>query len=93
MVSQNKISKILHLHLHMIIVQLIGNRFVLKSIAILLIFQLGFTCLASFHALFRTSAIGLAVWMRMIVVASSVLFLVELESILFGCAVRKKHMQ
>ncbi len=58
---------------------LTGNRYVLLAIGILLIFQLGFTYLAPMQALFGTTAIDFNIWLRILLVASSVLFLVELE--------------
>ena len=56
-----------------------GNRYVLVAIAILIIFQLGFTYFSPLQALFGTTAIGLDVWLLILLVSSSVLFLVELE--------------
>ena len=61
-----------------------GNRFVLIAIAILIILQLGFTYLAPMQALFGTTAIDFTIWLRIVLVASSVLFLVEFEK----CVVR-----
>ncbi|MEA1889338.1 MAG: cation transporting ATPase C-terminal domain-containing protein, partial [Pseudomonadota bacterium] len=58
---------------------LTGNRYVLIAIAVLIILQLGFTYLAPMQALFGTTAIGLNIWLIILLVASSVLFLVELE--------------
>ena len=56
-----------------------SNRYVLIAIGILLIFQLGFTYLAPMQALFGTTTIGIEIWLRILLVSSSVLFLVELE--------------
>jgi len=56
-----------------------GNRYVLIAIVILVIFQLGFTYLAPMQSLFGTAAIELSTWLRIVIVASSVLFLVEFE--------------
>jgi magnesium-transporting ATPase (P-type) len=56
-----------------------GNRYVLLAIGILVAFQLGFTYLAPMQLLFGTAAIDLSMWLRILVVASSILFLVELE--------------
>ena len=56
-----------------------GNRYVLIAIAVLIFFQLGFTYLAPMQLLFGTAAIGLDIWLRIVLVSSSVLFLVELE--------------
>jgi len=58
---------------------LTGNRYVLIAIGILLIFQLGFTYLTPMQSLFGTAAIDLKIWLRILLVSSSVLFLVELE--------------
>jgi len=56
-----------------------GNRYVLIAIAILIILQLGFTYIAPIQSLFGTTAIDALTWFYIILVASSVLFLVELE--------------
>jgi len=56
-----------------------GNRYVLIAIAILIILQLGFTYLAPMQSLFGTTAIDFTIWFRIVLVASSVLFLVEFE--------------
>lgn len=58
---------------------LTGNRYVLISIGVLMIFQLGFTYLAPMQSLFGTAAIDFNTWLRILLVSSSVLFLVELE--------------
>jgi magnesium-transporting ATPase (P-type) len=58
---------------------LTGNRYVLIAIGVLIIFQLGFTYLAPMQSLFGTAEIDLGIWLRILAVASSVLFLVELE--------------
>lgn len=56
-----------------------GNHYALTAIAILLIFQLCFTYLSPMQSLFGTTGLDLLMWMRIILVSSSVLFLVELE--------------
>ena len=56
-----------------------GNRYVLIAIGVLIILQLGFTYLAPMQSLFGTTAIDVNIWFHILVVASSVLFLVELE--------------
>jgi magnesium-transporting ATPase (P-type) len=56
-----------------------GNRYVLIAIVLLLLFQLAFTYLTPMQTLFGTTAIGFTVWLGIIAVSSSVLFLVELE--------------
>ncbi|VAX11899.1 Cation-transporting ATPase, E1-E2 family [hydrothermal vent metagenome] len=58
---------------------LTGNRYVLIAIGLLVIFQLGFTYLAPLQSLFSTAAIDLNIWLRILFISSSVLFLVELE--------------
>tara|TARA_R110001592_G_scaffold362635_1_gene677476 strand:+ start:49508 stop:52270 length:2763 start_codon:yes stop_codon:yes gene_type:complete len=58
---------------------LTGNRYVLVAIGVLVAFQLGFTYLSPMQILFGTAAIDLNMWLRIAMVASSVLFLVELE--------------
>lgn len=58
---------------------LTGNRYVLIAIVILIFLQLGFTYLLPMQYLFGTTDIDLTVWLRIFLVASSVLFLVELE--------------
>lgn len=63
---------------------LTGNRYVLLAIAILIIFQLGFTYLPPIQSLFGTTAISLNMWLRILLVSCTVLFLVELEK----CIVR-----
>ena len=58
---------------------LTGNRYVLLAIGILLGFQLGFTYLRPMQSLFGTTDIELNIWLPIVLVASTVLFLVELE--------------
>jgi magnesium-transporting ATPase (P-type) len=58
---------------------LTGNRYVLIAIGVLIVFQLGFTYLAPMQSLFGTTQIDFSIWLRILAVASSVLFLVELE--------------
>ena len=58
---------------------LTGNRYVLIAIGILIIFQLGFTYLSPLQSLFGTTSIDFTIWLRILLVTSSVLFLVELE--------------
>ncbi|MEG3617338.1 cation-transporting P-type ATPase [Magnetovibrio sp. PR-2] len=66
---------------------LFGNRYVLMAIAVLVVFQLGFTYLTPLQTLFGTQAIGWTDWLKIVLVSSSVLFLVELEKALF----RRNH--
>ncbi len=58
---------------------LTGNRYVLIAVGVLIVFQLGFTYLAPMQTLFGTAAIDFKLWLYILLVASSVLFLVELE--------------
>jgi len=58
---------------------LTGNRYVLMAIAILVVFQLAFTYLKPMQLLFGTTAIAFNTWLSILLVSSSVLFLVELE--------------
>jgi len=58
---------------------LTGSRYVLIAIGVLFVFQLGFTYLAPMQSLFGTTEIDFNIWLRIVVIASSVLFLVELE--------------
>lgn len=61
---------------------LTGNRYVLYAIGLLILLQLGFTYLGSMQTLFGTTAMGIDAWLRVIVVGSSVLWLVEIEKLL-----------
>jgi len=58
---------------------LTGNRYVLIAIVILFILQLAFTYLTPMQTLFGTSAIDFNTWVQIVIISSSVLFLVELE--------------
>ena len=66
---------------------LLGNRYVLYAVAVLLLFQLAFTYLPPMQALFGTAAIDAGIWLRIVLVSASVLFIVELEKAL----VRRWH--
>ena len=61
-----------------------GNRYVWYAIGLLLIFQLGFTYLSPMQTLFHTVALEPETWLRIILVASSVLWLVELEKFILS---------
>jgi len=56
-----------------------GNRYVLIAIAVLIFIQLGFTYLQPLQVLFGTTAIDFNTWLNIVLVSSSVLFLVEIE--------------
>jgi len=59
-----------------------GNRYVLYAIVVLIFFQLGFTYLSFMQTLFGTVAINLNSWLFIVLVGSSVLFLVEIEKLI-----------
>ena len=69
---------------------LLGNRYALIAVGVLIVFQLCFTYLGPMQTLFGTAAIDLTTWMRIIMVASSVLFLVELEKAVIRRADRNR---
>jgi magnesium-transporting ATPase (P-type) len=56
-----------------------GNRYLWYAIGLLIIIQLAFTYLRPLQSLFSTVAMSGEAWLRVVGVASSVLFLVELE--------------
>jgi len=70
---------------------LTGNRYVLIAIGILIIFQLGFTYLSPMQTLFGTTGIDVTMWLHIVLVASSVLFLVELEKAVIRRVERNKN--
>jgi hypothetical protein len=53
------------------------------AIGVLIVLQMGFTYLPLFQTLFGTIGIGWLDWLLIVWVSSSVLFLVELEKMLF----------
>ncbi len=61
---------------------LLGNPYVPYAVGLLLLFQLAFTYLPPMQTLFGTAALDAAIWPRIILVASSVLFIVEAEKAL-----------
>ena len=60
---------------------LFGNRYVLLAVGLLVIFQLAFTYIPTMQSLFGTAALDLETWAVILLVASSVLWLVELEKV------------
>ena len=58
---------------------LTGNRYALYAIGLLIIFQIIFTYAPPMQMMFGTADMSIDAWIRVVVVASSVLFLVELE--------------
>ncbi len=61
---------------------ILGSRYVLAAVGLLVLFQLAFTYTGPFQALFGTTAIDAAAWGRILLVASTVLFVVEIEKAL-----------
>ena len=59
-----------------------GNRYVYYAMGLLIVLQLGFTYLGPMQTLFGTTAISVDIWLRIILVSSSVLWLVEIEKLL-----------
>ncbi|MDV6250368.1 cation-transporting P-type ATPase [Vibrio sp. EA2] len=70
---------------------LIGNYYVLIAIAVLIVFQVCFTYLPFMQVLFGTAGLEVDVWLRIIIVASSVLFLVELEKYYLNKSMMNTH--
>jgi len=69
---------------------LIGNRYVLLSISLLIVFQAAFTYLPVLQKLFHTVSLPMETWWVIIMVTSSVLFLVEIEKFVFRRVQTKK---
>jgi magnesium-transporting ATPase (P-type) len=61
---------------------LLGNPYVLYAIGLLLLFQLAFTYLPPLQKLFGTAPLDAGAWLRIVLVASPVFFIVELEKAL-----------
>jgi len=61
---------------------LLGNPAILGSVGLLVVLQMGFTYLAPLQTLFGTASLRPGIWLRIAVVAVSVLFIVELEKAL-----------
>ncbi|NOQ93325.1 MAG: HAD-IC family P-type ATPase [Methylophaga sp.] len=58
---------------------LLGNRYALFAISCLLLFQLAFTYLSPMQHLFGTIGLEINTWLLIVLVSSTVLFLVEIE--------------
>lgn len=71
---------------------LLGNRYVLIAVGVLIAFQGCFTYLPPMQGLFGTTGIDVTMWIRIVLVASSVLFLVELEKAVIRRADRSRKM-
>ncbi|MGD2080507.1 MAG: HAD-IC family P-type ATPase, partial [Nitrospirota bacterium] len=63
---------------------LLGNRAVLVAIGVVMVLQLLFTYSGPMQRLFGVEAVSLLDWVRIVLVASSVLVLVEAEKYVFG---------
>ncbi|BCR03583.1 cation-transporting P-type ATPase [Desulfuromonas versatilis] len=70
---------------------LFGSRYVLGAIGLVLVFQLLFTYAPPLQHLFATAAIGFGDWVRIVLVGSSVLFVVEAEKWLLRWFERRQH--
>ena len=70
---------------------LTGNCYVLYAISLLIVFQLAFTYLPPMQLMFATANMSAEAWLRVVIVASSVLFLVELEKWLLRVFVNRKR--
>ena len=68
-----------------------GNRYALIAVGVLIVFQLCFTYLGPMQVLFGTTDIDATMWVRIVLVASSVLFLVELEKAVIRRADRNRN--
>lgn len=68
-----------------------GNRYVLYAIALLIVFQLAFTYLPPMQLMFATANMSAEAWLRVVIVASSVLFFVELEKWLLRIFANRKR--
>jgi magnesium-transporting ATPase (P-type) len=62
---------------------LLGNRYLLIAIAVVIVFQMLFTYAPPAQLLFATAPMNFAAWLRVVLVAMSVFVLVELEKMLF----------
>ncbi|HDR46778.1 MAG TPA: HAD family hydrolase, partial [Geoalkalibacter subterraneus] len=62
---------------------LLGNRLALYAIGLVVVFQLLFTYAPPLQLLFSTAPLDGAAWLRVVLIASTVFFLVELEKVLF----------
>ncbi|MBE0596418.1 MAG: HAD-IC family P-type ATPase, partial [Desulfuromonadales bacterium] len=69
---------------------LLGNRYVLWAIALVLLFQMLFTYLPPMQTLFGTAPLDLATWGRIVGIAASVFILVELEKLLYAAWLKRK---
>ncbi|MES9945948.1 MAG: cation-transporting P-type ATPase [Candidatus Thiodiazotropha sp.] len=68
---------------------LVGNRYVLFAIGLLLLFQMAFTYQPQLQMLFGTQALDISVWLRIVMISASVLFLVEIEKAIIRYLARR----
>jgi magnesium-transporting ATPase (P-type) len=69
---------------------IVGNRYVLYTVGLLVILQLLFTYLPPMQHLFGTVNLGLADWRNVLVVATSVFVLVEIEKLILRRRLRRR---
>ncbi|HKJ76046.1 MAG TPA: cation transporting ATPase C-terminal domain-containing protein, partial [Gammaproteobacteria bacterium] len=70
---------------------LLGNRYALWAVGLVLLVQLLFTYVGAFQALFGTAAIGALAWGKIVLIAFTVFLLVELEKTLLRRRRSTKH--
>ncbi|GAV20958.1 Ca2+-transporting ATPase [Mariprofundus micogutta] len=68
-----------------------GNRYALYAIALLITFQIIFTYTPPMQLMFGTANMSIDAWIRVVTVASSVLFLVEAEKLFLRVLARRKQ--
>jgi magnesium-transporting ATPase (P-type) len=69
---------------------LLGNRYVLTAIALVILFQLLFTYLPVMQTFFATADIGVESWVRIVLAGALIMLAVELEKTLFRAFNRRK---
>ncbi|MEW8028459.1 MAG: cation transporting ATPase C-terminal domain-containing protein [Candidatus Thiodiazotropha sp.] len=69
---------------------LVGNRYVLYAIGVLLVIQMSFTYQTHLQTLFGTRGIDISIWIRIITVSASVRLLVEIEKMIMRNFVERR---
>ncbi|MES9972339.1 MAG: cation-transporting P-type ATPase [Candidatus Thiodiazotropha sp.] len=69
----------------------VGNRYVLFAIGLLMLFQIAFTYQPHLQLLFGTQGLDISVWLRIVMISVSVLFLVEIEKTIIRYLVEKRE--
>lgn len=72
---------------------LLGNHYALWAIAVLIVIQLVFTYHTGSHQLFGVTSIDAMMWGRIVLVASTILFLVELEKWILRTTTLGQHFR